>query len=421
MKTSRREFLKQSAKLSALGLLALPRISFASSAKVVIVGGGVAGCTLARYLKQINNSVDVTLVEKNPKYVSAFMNNQVLTGEWSTEKLTFTYENLAKLGVKIIQDAVSDLDVNQKTVKTVKTAAGKNLNYDKLILTTGIDASHQQLEGADEDTLHHNAWSTGTHINALFKKVQALKAGGEIVLTIPRGEISGLTAAYERASSLATFLKKHNPKASVLVVDGNKKTDLQNIFIQAWNELYPDIIKYHGDQNVIKQSKNTVSTKDNDYSADLLNVISPQRASKLAHSMGLVDESGWCPVNPANFESTKIANVHVIGDSMKSSKVFRKNAQTANGQAKVLALSLSQELSNSKKEFALPPIIDTEYVILSPNYAVSSSRLLRFNDNTWQVVSQGMSALNAPVKQRQREVQYAYSWFNNITHEIFES
>jgi sulfide dehydrogenase [flavocytochrome c] flavoprotein subunit len=57
-------------KASAAGAVGASTIGFASHAtaaakKVVIVGGGIGGATAAQYLKKMDSSIDVTIVEYN--------------------------------------------------------------------------------------------------------------------------------------------------------------------------------------------------------------------------------------------------------------------------------------------------------------------------------------------------------------------
>ena len=49
--------------------------------------------------------------------------------------------------------------------------------------------------------------------------------------------------------------------------------------------------------------------------ADVLNVIPPQKAGKIAFAAGLTNDSGWCPINLHTFESTIKKNIHVSGDA----------------------------------------------------------------------------------------------------------
>src|SRR5262249_26348595 len=71
---TRRSFAK-GLGIAGVGALAgaSPRFAIAqTSPKVVIVGGGAGGATIAHYLKREAPSIDVTLIEANPIYSTSF-------------------------------------------------------------------------------------------------------------------------------------------------------------------------------------------------------------------------------------------------------------------------------------------------------------------------------------------------------------
>ena len=65
-------------------------------ANVVVVGGGMAGASVAKYLRLWGGSgVNVTLVEPDDAYVSNIMSNFVLTSVRSLSSLSYTWDQLA--------------------------------------------------------------------------------------------------------------------------------------------------------------------------------------------------------------------------------------------------------------------------------------------------------------------------------------
>ena len=205
-----------------------------------------------------------------------------------------------------------------------------------------------------------------------------------------------------------------------MLFDANEKTEGHQHFISAWNELYPGKIEVSFSSTISQLAKTHLQIAGEKVSGDVLNVIPPQRASELTHKLALTDDSGWCPVKAGSFESTKVKNIHIIGDAINSEYGFSKTAQAANAQAKICAIAISKLLVNADPLTDLPPLIDSEYSMLAPDYAISSTKIFRFNsDGNVALVSSGSSSVKAPAKQRKREVLYAYSWFNNITNEMF--
>jgi len=78
--TTRRNFLKTAAAGASATMLPLPALAQGASGRVVVVGGGFAGATCARFLKRIDPRISVTLVEVNPKFIACPFSNGVIAG-----------------------------------------------------------------------------------------------------------------------------------------------------------------------------------------------------------------------------------------------------------------------------------------------------------------------------------------------------
>src|SRR5262245_56581350 len=79
--------------------------------KVVIVGGGAGGATVAHHLRARAPDLDITLIEANPIYASAFFANHYLGGVVGTlESLNHSYGGLQRIYVKVIHDIAIDVD-----------------------------------------------------------------------------------------------------------------------------------------------------------------------------------------------------------------------------------------------------------------------------------------------------------------------
>ncbi len=104
---NRRDFIRLATGATlAGGALGFPSLLLAASRKVVVVGGGVGGCTVAKYLRKLDPMVDVTLIETKKAYTSCFLSNEVLSGDRTLKSLTFDYEGLKRHGVKMCPSAV---------------------------------------------------------------------------------------------------------------------------------------------------------------------------------------------------------------------------------------------------------------------------------------------------------------------------
>ncbi|HSQ07234.1 MAG TPA: twin-arginine translocation signal domain-containing protein, partial [Chromatiaceae bacterium] len=104
MKIDRRTFVKAAGALAAVGITGAPGLAFGAGKKVVVVGGGTGGATAAKYIKKLDPSIDVTIVEPNEKYVTFYFSNEVLAGERTIESITHGYDGLKKLGITMVKD-----------------------------------------------------------------------------------------------------------------------------------------------------------------------------------------------------------------------------------------------------------------------------------------------------------------------------
>lgn len=138
MSVSRRSILKGAAVTAAF--TTAPMIMGASHGKprVVVVGGGVGGAMVARYLaKDSKGALDVTLIEPTRTYFSCFFSNLYLGGFRSLDSLGHTYGTLAsEYGINVVHDWAVGVDRDKKTVSL---AGGASLPYDRLVLSPGID------------------------------------------------------------------------------------------------------------------------------------------------------------------------------------------------------------------------------------------------------------------------------------------
>jgi sulfide dehydrogenase [flavocytochrome c] flavoprotein subunit len=109
MSISRREFIRLlgAAGLGAgTGLLGMaPAFGAKNGGQVVIIGGGFGGATAAQYIRKLDPSISVTLVEANASYATCPGSNWVLGGLRTMSDITFNYDTLASQhGVKVVND-----------------------------------------------------------------------------------------------------------------------------------------------------------------------------------------------------------------------------------------------------------------------------------------------------------------------------
>ncbi|MES9889351.1 MAG: FCSD flavin-binding domain-containing protein, partial [Candidatus Sedimenticola sp. 6PFRAG1] len=399
-----------------------------ASKKVVVVGGGTAGATAAKYIRMADPTVDVTLIEANKHYYTCYMSNEVLGGDRSIDSIKFGYSGLGKHGVKVVNDKVTGIDAKSRTVKT---AGGKSFGYDRCVVAPGIDFKWGTIEGYDANVANDipHAWKAGPQTVTLRKQLEAMKDGGTVVIAPPPNPFRCPPGPYERASQIAHYLKQHKPKSKIIMLDPKPKFSKMGLFTGAWKKFYGyetdnAMIEWHGAQEeagVVKVNagaRSVTTAFGDEIKADVLNVIPAQVGGAIGSAAGLANDKGWCPVDLATFESTIHAGIHVIGDASVATGM-PKSGYAGNSQAKVCAAAIVAMLNGH--EPGTPSYVNTCYSIAAKDHGFSVAAVYRLAEDGSKItkVSGGLTPGDASPEVFKREVAYAHSWFKNITHDIF--
>ena len=388
----------------------------AGSARVVVVGGGYGGASCARALHAADPRLDVTLVEPNPEYVSCPFSNHVVAGLRDMDGQRFVLRSLG--GVLPVNARALAIDPAAREVRL----DGGALPYDRLILSPGIEMRFDALPGYDAAAAERfpHAWSAGPQTLLLRQQLAALPDEGTVLMSVPPNPYRCPPGPYERASLIAWFLKTRKPRAKLLVLDAKDAFSKQKLFQAAWKDLYPDTLEWVGQSAggtvTGVDPDGTVQTDFGAHKADVVNIIPPQRAGRIASVCA--DRSGWCPVDPVTFESRIVPGIHVIGDAAIMG-AMPKSAFAANAQAKVCAAAVAALLSDAQPEE--PRLINTCYSLVKPGYAISVAGVYRPVRGVLADIegAGGTSALDAPPETRALEAKYAEAWYHTITQQAF--
>ena len=368
--------------------LALSSPSFAqAAARVVVIGGGFGGASCARALRRIDARLQVTLIEPNRTFVACPFSNEVIAGLREIEAQQFRYDRIAAEGVTVVAQTAVKVDAQ---ARTVGLADGASLGYDRLVLSPGIDLRFDALPGYDEaaSAKMPHAWIAGEQTLLLRRQLEAMDDGGVVVLAVPAAPLRCPPAPYERASLIAHYLKTRKPRSKILILDAKDGFSQQRLFEQAWKELYPDMIErialsQGGRVTSVDPATNTIVTDFGNYTAEVANVIPPQKAGRIAEIAGAADHTGWCPIDPVTFASKLVPNIHVIGDACIAGAI-PKSASAANAQGKACAAAVSALLAGKSAE--TPRLTGACFNTVAPGYAFSLSGVYAPKDGLFNEV-----------------------------------
>ncbi len=418
MLMKRRDFLKVGAAAGAMASMYGCAAGSKAGGHVVVVGGGFGGATVAKYLRMWSEgSVQVTLIERNPTFISCPISNLVVGGLKDMSDITVSYDNLkSKWGVRVIQDDVLAVDTAKRTVNLAK---GGNMSYDRIVLSPGVDFMYDQIPGlnntaAQEKIVH--AWKAGSQTVTLRKQLEAMKDGGVYAISIPKAPYRCPPGPYERACLVANYFKAHKPKSKVVILDANE--DIQSkkpLFLKAWNDLYKDMIEYRNNSDVkdVDVANTTAMTEFDKFKADVLNIVPPHRAGSIAAKSGLdLVNNRWVSVNWQTMESTNTPGVHVIGDAVFPAPTMPKSGHMANQHGKLAAAAILNLLAGQEPN-PTPVLMNTCYSFVAEKSVIHVASVHQYDPAT-KAPQPVKGAGGVSMARNELEAKVAMGWAQNI-------
>ena len=383
--------------------------SSAVKAKILIVGGGLAGMsTAARFANSLDNP-DITVLEPTSTSTS-YQPGQTLVGAgiWEASDVTYQRDNFVPSGVTLIKEKAVEFDPENNTVKT---SGGKTLKYDYMVIAAGLKLDFAKIEGLGiSDTITtrgddsevrkvvgkngitsiyfaNGAADTWTEMQKFIasaksgKKVKGLfthpntpiKCGGApkkiMYLTDAR-----LREAGARDNAELTFLPngskmfgvkeyhdaivnqfeardfKWNYRHNLVAVDPVKKVATFNRHWKekgAWDE---DLEEY----SIVPRSEKV------EKEFDFLHITPPMKAAEEIANSPVGSAKGWVPVKKETLQHVKFPNVFALGDI--AAVPMGKTGGSARKQYKVvvdniIALMEGKEFTSFYEGYTVCPLI----------------------------------------------------------------
>lgn len=425
MNPQRRRFLA-GALSGALSTTLLPSVvsarSRATDARVLVLGGGFAGATAARYLARWSPRTRVTLVTAPGRYWTCPFSNTAVAGLREVDDLEVDPSGLdGRDGLEVVRARVTTFDPVRRRATL---ADGRVLDADRVIVAPGIDVHGEAIPGwtADAAERFPHAWEAGPATRQLRARLEAVPDGGLVVISAPENPYRCPPGPYERASLMAWWLARHRPRARLVILDAKDAFTKDALFRAEWAARYPNL-EWIGraDGGTLRRvdvAAGTVHTDFDDWTPDLACVIPPQSAGRLARDAGLDAGRGWCPVEPRAFTSTLHPDVHVIGDAAIANPM-PKSAFAANSQGKACAAAIAHLVEG--RPAPDPVLMNTCYSLVAPDAGIAIVGSYGIVDGALTTLpgSAGVSPSDAPESVRLLEAAHARAWYDSIVADTF--
>ncbi len=218
----RRLFLKGSLSLPMLAYLNNPQVAQASkttNAKIVIIGGGAAGITVAARLTRAYDSLDLTIIEPSATHV--YQAGQTLVGGGITtiEKLTREEKDYIPKETRWIQKKAVTIDADNNSV-TVE--GNQKMSYDYLIVAAGLQYDYEKIEGLSRSDIGKDGIHSIYDLQGSAKTwegIQSLtKQGGRAIFTHPATPIK-CGGAPKKIMYLAEDYARNKGRREALTLD----------------------------------------------------------------------------------------------------------------------------------------------------------------------------------------------------------
>ncbi len=396
----------------------------AKGPRLVILGAGTSGLTIAKYAKREYPAFDVVLVEKRDMYESCFTSNLLYADVTNLEfSANESFLDAAKNNNYVFYNATAiGLD---RAARTVYTSRGW-LAYDFLVIAPGIDYDYSRVGVRDPEvetmlrTLYPGGFTMPTEHITIRRKVHEFQ-GGVFVQTVPSGNYRCLPAPYERACMIAAYFKKNNVRAKVLVLDHNPDITIKaRGFHAAFNELYPDLIEYKPSVNItgIDPIRRVITTDFDSYSFDDAAIYPGIRAAVLIEQFGLVDPASLqkeAHIDPFKYNIVGDERVYVTGDSRPMP--YSKSGNTSNSEGHYVAKVLAARAQGKDIAWTSPQTLCYSMVEIDPNEAISVDAFYAYNP-----VTKSFGFTNVKLDEtRDQEKGRAYlEWAKGLYNDMFD-
>lgn len=302
-----------------------------TSARIVIAGAGAAGLSAANLLNNNLNGAEITLIDARKAHYYQPGFTLIAAGIKKPSYVESTTSEYIPKGVQLISERVVNFDPDGNQVVT---ESGNTIDYDYLIIATGLDLDYSAISGMDEKRIGTKGLGSIYHspekAHATWQLLDKFAdTGGDGVFLRPNSEMkcAGAPLKYTFITEDHLVRRGNRSKAKLVYNANNNALFSVPIVHEKIRMLFEDRnidINYQHVLSAIDIDKQIATFKTPEDTVemnyDFINVIPPMRAaeairnSPLAWQSGPWAADGWVEVNKNNLRHPRYNNVFAVGD-----------------------------------------------------------------------------------------------------------
>jgi sulfide:quinone oxidoreductase len=307
--------------------------------RIVILGAGFGGLELSTMLAEaLGEAVEVTLIDRNASFVFGYSKLDVLFGRTTPEAVRLAYSDLAKPGVRFLQETVTAIDPE---ARLVATDSGSH-EADVLVVALGADYDLDATPGLAE---------AGNEFYSLAGAEQLARVlpsftRGRALIGVCGAPFKCPPAPSEAALLLHDYLTargvRDDCEISFVIPLGSPvppSPETSAALIEAFAERSIAFVANRRVSSLDGQRGMAVLDDGSEMPYDLFLGVPKHRAPDVVRASGMVEEI-YVPVNPRTLQ-TRYPGVYAIGDvaaiGVPKAGVF------AEGAARIVAAALIAE------------------------------------------------------------------------------
>lgn len=331
--TSRRAFLGAMATGGAVAALPAAEAraqAVATNARIVILGAGAAGAALANRLTARLDGAQITIIDPRQRHLYQPGFTLIAAGLKPANYSVSRTGDWLPSGVTWLQAGAANIDPE---VQQVTTTDGDVVDYDYLILATGLELHYEGIEGMSRDLIGQNGigsvYAGPEEAEATWREMDRFtETGGTALFTRPATEMKCAGAPLKYTFLTDHYLREKGTRGRSEVIYAAHSTSLFGVPIvnekvrmlyerQGFTTIHNHVMKAIDPGRKVA----TFETPDGDEEIgfDFTNVIPPMRAPAVIRESGLSWEDrwvgeGWAEVDQYTLRHARYPNVFAAGD-----------------------------------------------------------------------------------------------------------